>query len=266
MGRNEANKSLQYSGVVSLERPSAGAKSACHGFDAGRVLNSMLWLPKIVEICHTSHTQLGNRLTGTSLLHSAEKCYSRSLCRKGDKMKKLVVILASLFLAACATTYQPSGFTGGYGDYQVGDQTYMVSFSANGYTSSQTAYQFFLTRAADLTLQNGYKYFYIMSSQDTSSSFVTTTNGSATTTFIGNNAYTTYTPPQVTVHNKPGFQGQIYCVNQPLDNQPVPFNAQLVFTHGMNLKQSVDNHNTTMEWLFGGGTAALLLIGLLSSF
>lgn len=182
-------------------------------------------------------------------------------------MRNLVVLLGSLsLLMACATTYQPSAFTGGYEDYQVNDQAFMVSFSANGYTSSQTAYRFFLTRAAELTLNNGYKCFYIVSSQDTSSSFVTTTNGSATTTFIGNNAYMTYTPPRVSVHNKPGFQGQIYCVNQPLDNQPVPFDARMVFEHGMALKQSVDSHNTTMGWIVGGGTAALLLTGLLSSY
>ena len=57
---------------------------------------------------------------------------------------KAIMIGVPLLVAACATTYQPSGLTGGFDEVQLDTNVYQVSFRGNGYTSAE--------RAADLCL------------------------------------------------------------------------------------------------------------------
>ena len=51
----------------------------------------------------------------------------------GENMKVLrrfiVVMLAGVMLAGCATGYQKSGITGGYGDTKIDDSHYLVFFN-----------------------------------------------------------------------------------------------------------------------------------------
>lgn len=64
-----------------------------------------------------------------------------------------------LLLTACATTYQPSGFTGGFDETRLSDTQYEVRFVGNGYTSNARTSRFLLRRCAELALENGYRYF-----------------------------------------------------------------------------------------------------------
>jgi len=73
-------------------------------------------------------------------------------------------ILASsvIFLAGCATPYQPIGFRGGYTQTQLDENVFQVRFRGNGFTGRERASDFTLLRCAEATLENGYAYFAIV--------------------------------------------------------------------------------------------------------
>ena len=79
-------------------------------------------------------------------------------------MKKTLFIFYCLvvLLSGCATAYKPNGLGGGYSDMALSDDTYKVSFRGNGYSSPELVQTYLLRRCAELTLQNGYKYFIIL--------------------------------------------------------------------------------------------------------
>ena len=74
------------------------------------------------------------------------------------------IVFASLLLTGCATGYHPKNFSGGFKEYQLNADTYTIVFSGNEYTSSGTAYEYALRRAAELTIGKGFKYFIIKKS------------------------------------------------------------------------------------------------------
>ncbi|MDF2529562.1 MAG: hypothetical protein K0Q57_442, partial [Gammaproteobacteria bacterium] len=45
-------------------------------------------------------------------------------------------MLFTVFLAGCATPYQPMNFNGGYSDLQLNQITYTVTAQGNSYTSA----------------------------------------------------------------------------------------------------------------------------------
>ena len=112
----------------------------------------------------------------------------------------LLLVIASLVLTGCATSYHPNGITGGYEDAHNLDDTFTVRFYGNGYTTEQRAKDLAMLRAAELTITNGFKYFQIINSDAYSahSSFTTPAHENTTTFYNANgyDSYTTYTPPQ----------------------------------------------------------------------
>ena len=76
----------------------------------------------------------------------------------------LTMVAISILQIACATSYQPKSLTGGYEDYQLQNNLFEVSFEGNGYTSESRARNFALYRAAEVSLENGYRYFEVLSS------------------------------------------------------------------------------------------------------
>jgi hypothetical protein len=74
------------------------------------------------------------------------------------------VALASLISAGCATQYTGRSLAGGYSDTQLAPDAFRITFSGNGFTSSERTQDFALLRAADLTLSHGFRYFAIINS------------------------------------------------------------------------------------------------------
>jgi hypothetical protein len=84
---------------------------------------------------------------------------------------------------------------------------FRINFRGNGYTSAERTQDFALLRAAELTLQNNFKYFAVMDQTASTSVSSFTTPGSAETsgtmTMYGGSGsyqgtyqgYTSYTPP-----------------------------------------------------------------------
>ena len=76
-------------------------------------------------------------------------------------MNKLITLLSVILLSSCATSYQSSGFTGGYVDTQLSETLWKVSVGGNGSTSQSKIGDIALLRASELTIDKGYKYFII---------------------------------------------------------------------------------------------------------
>lgn len=111
--------------------------------------------------------------------------------------KEIILIIFTLLIYGCATTYQKHSFTGGYDETQLDANVFKVTFNGNGYTSRQRTTDFVLLRSAELTLENGYSYFIIIDSSQYSTNVShttpTTTHGSITTIGnTGNFSATTY--------------------------------------------------------------------------
>lgn len=71
-------------------------------------------------------------------------------------------IASMLGFSGCASSYQPDDhFTGGYSETQLTENIFNVAFNGNGFTSQQQASDFALLRSAEITINNGYKYFII---------------------------------------------------------------------------------------------------------
>ena len=76
---------------------------------------------------------------------------------------RLLALALACLLAGCATSYQSSGLTGGFRDFQIEGDVYRVAFSGNGNTTRETTQTYLLYRAAELTLEKGFDGFEILS-------------------------------------------------------------------------------------------------------
>jgi len=79
--------------------------------------------------------------------------------------RSLIAGAAAAALAACATPtpYQPASATEyGYSEQRIEADRFRVSFAGNTLTDRATVENFLLLRAAELTLQNGERYFRVV--------------------------------------------------------------------------------------------------------
>jgi hypothetical protein len=137
-------------------------------------------------------------------------------------VKNILAVLVLTLLTACATTYQPQAFTGGYSQTQLAENVFKVTFKGNAHLDRETASDYALLRSAEVTLENGFKYFVIVDAQQYSKNLSyttpTTTYGSA----YGNGGYaqgiaTTY-GGQSFLFSKPTSTNVIICLNEKPDS------------------------------------------------
>lgn len=90
----------------------------------------------------------------------------------GSRLRAFVILMtaAVLLLAACATPtpFEPVGVShgnGGYSEQRIEDDRYRVMFTGNSFTSRARVENFLLYRAAQLTLQQGYDGFTMVTRQ-----------------------------------------------------------------------------------------------------
>lgn len=98
----------------------------------------------------------------------------------------LIALLAAT-LTACTTTYHSYNFITkvGYSDKEIAPGVTQVSYIASPRTGSQKTYLFAMKRAAEVTLEKGYRYFDIMNKR---------TFLKPQTTYAGGMAYTSHLP------------------------------------------------------------------------
>jgi len=142
----------------------------------------------------------------------------------GEVYAVFVLVLFTLGLCGCATGYQSSSFSGGYTDSLTGNNTAIVSFKSNAFTSMEETRRYAMRRAAEVTLQNGFDYFLIegdnqyLKNQQLSGSVNCTTIGYSTTcTPIGGGSV-----------SKPRVQLDIRMFKGDLPNQTGYYDARFL--------------------------------------
>lgn len=141
-------------------------------------------------------------------------------------MNKILLVLAiGVFIGGCATDYQKDGFSGGFSETQMSENVWRVHFKANGFSSMERATDFCLLRSAELTLENGYKYFAIVN-ENSSTELKTFT--SAPQAHINAYGYTTFTGGQTFTSNHPRVQNTVFMLKEKTDKAGIVYEAQFI--------------------------------------
>lgn len=157
--------------------------------------------------------------------------------RNGSMRKGFLCSLAALLfvLAGCSSIkYQPYGqwgqLTGGYEDTQLGESVFEVTYHGVPNIRAQTVQDWALLRAADLTLDNGFRYFRITEKRSSESVHSVTTPGSVQSTGQDEFGYTQYvTTPGVTqTYSVPTTSLTIACFKEKPDESSDLFDALFV--------------------------------------
>ena len=80
-------------------------------------------------------------------------------------LKAFIFLSLVVLFSGCATPYQKYKtfpVDGGYRDLTIQDNMFKVSFIGNIYTAKDDVNNYALLRSAEMTLENGYKYFLIL--------------------------------------------------------------------------------------------------------
>ncbi len=138
----------------------------------------------------------------------------------------LFYISVATLISGCATGYHARGFAGGYSEIITSSDSYIVTFRGNGYTSSEKVMKYSLRRASELTLQNGYKYFAVVSSTDQTKTSLHSSSSGYTSGAVNSYRYsnstntcyngTVFSSSHAEIISKPGISMGIKCYkNKP---------------------------------------------------
>lgn len=85
-------------------------------------------------------------------------------------MKKSIILVSFLaLLASCSTHYQKQNMFGnGFSEVRTSPDSFIVTFKGNSHSKTARMMKYAIRRASELTLANGYKYFKIVHTLDTS--------------------------------------------------------------------------------------------------
>jgi|GEM_PF-420388 len=154
------------------------------------------------------------------------------------KLKTYIApFLLSLFmLSGCATSYQRNGASGGFSETRLADNMFKVHIKANGYSSTERADDFALLRSAELTIENGYRYFTIVSQNNSTKintvNMPSTYNTRGNITGMGNTAFfnsrTTQSGGQSIRFEKPRVTMTIACHKEKPADQ-FSYDAHLIY-------------------------------------
>lgn len=91
---------------------------------------------------------------------------TKTTTEKGEIMK-LALIGLMIFMVGCSmpTPYQKGNLMGGYSDFPLSENSFQVSFIGNGFIGHGVALEYTLLRSAEVTLENGFKYFVLIDSK-----------------------------------------------------------------------------------------------------
>ena len=73
----------------------------------------------------------------------------------------ILTLVLPITLVACATTYQPKSFSGGFSETQLDSTTVRVAFEGNGYTNRTTVENYLIYRASEVTVERGFDWFLV---------------------------------------------------------------------------------------------------------
>jgi len=136
-------------------------------------------------------------------------------------MRFAAIAVISIFLIGCSTPYQSSGMRGGFEDMQLSENSFRVSFTGNGFTSASDASNMMLLRAAEISIENGFKYSAKIDSENNDKQYLNDMSSTSRTTGTISNYgatshidATTTTKSGITLVNKPSRSITIVCFNE----------------------------------------------------
>jgi hypothetical protein len=139
------------------------------------------------------------------------------------RWKTLLALAFGSLLAACATSYQPEGLTGGYHEEELEPGIWRVHYAGNGYTNYETVQTYFLYRCAELSLEKGYDGFEILSNIRLVEPRPV---GRRPVRLAANGSTTIFVPSYSGGGFKPGLEADIRLLKQPFTPAPPKiFNA-----------------------------------------
>ena len=86
-------------------------------------------------------------------------------------MSKFFILCAvALYISGCVTPYEYHNVWtgGGFDELQLSENSWKVSFKGNEFDDKDRIYDLCLLRCAELTINNGYKYFSVVTRENTS--------------------------------------------------------------------------------------------------
>ena len=126
--------------------------------------------------------------------------------------KRIFLAIFVIFISGCATTYHSKSFTGGFSETQLGENIFLVSFKGDGFTHKDSTIDFTLLRSAEITMENGFKYFVIFESDD-------------------ENTYSAQTydePIGLRLISKPSATNKILCFKEKPETKDIVYEAKFV--------------------------------------
>jgi len=81
-------------------------------------------------------------------------------------MKPILFLISTLFIlifSGCSTKYGQQSFKGGYSETRLSENIFIVTFKGNAFISKEEVSDYLLLRNSELTLNNGFSYFAIVS-------------------------------------------------------------------------------------------------------
>jgi hypothetical protein len=163
---------------------------------------------------------------------------------------RVLSILALLvgLLSGCVTPYQPKSFSGGYSESQLGTNMFTVTFQGNSNTSYELAADFCLLRSAEITLENGFRYFVVVESKKDFRDLLLTRPTQSYTTWSayasGNYAHgsagTATSGGQTFFIATPGAENTILCFKEKPEVDGLVFDAEFV-TKAMRKKYNMSD-------------------------
>jgi len=137
------------------------------------------------------------------------------------------ILYIIVFILSSCTGYHPMSSTGGYEDFQIDKDKYIVKANGNGYTDYKRVVDIAKRRCAEICLDKGYSKFRFMDSDsdtNTSTSYISTPNTtqhygtynsyggnvSSYGSYSGYSTSTSYQPISVSRHS---VKYMIQCIN-----------------------------------------------------
>lgn len=145
----------------------------------------------------------------------------------------LLVLTIALYLSGCATGYQDNNLFGGFEETRIKENSWIVRFKGNAYTSASKSADYCLMRCAEVCLENGYSHFILVdSNESTKTSTFTTPQSSHTTGYVaGNNFYAntnTYGGQTHTMHRPRSTNTILALTEDEAKGFPQAYEAQFV--------------------------------------
>lgn len=80
-------------------------------------------------------------------------------------MRAQVVLILTLLLSGCTSSYQPDRAGGGFSTKPLADDTYAIVYEGGYQTAKSLAVEFTLLRAAELAKSSGFSHFQVLTAE-----------------------------------------------------------------------------------------------------